>query len=106
MADARRVAPALFTQTFPCRALFFGASIITVPPDFRDDPREPANAPTADRGVRQPVEDTGEDSLDFAEPAEPPRGLMRKRPHVAVWILAALLLGGLIALILVGIASD
>jgi hypothetical protein len=77
-----------------------------VPGEFSDDPRERANAPAADRGVRQPVEDTGGDSLDFAEPAEPPRGLMRKRPHVAVWILAALLLGGLIALILVGIASD
>jgi hypothetical protein len=31
---------------------------------------------------------------------------MRKRPHVAVWILAALLLGGLIALLLVGLASN
>jgi hypothetical protein len=77
-----------------------------VPHEFSDDPREPAKAAAAERGVRQPVEGTGEDSLDFAEPAEPPRGLMRKRPHVAVWILVALLLGGLIALILVGIASD
>jgi hypothetical protein len=77
-----------------------------VPHEFSDDPREPTKAAAADRGVRQPVEDTREDELDFAEPAEPPRGLMRKRPHVAVWILAALLLGGLIALILVGIASD
>jgi hypothetical protein len=79
---------------------------VAVPHEFSDDPREPAKALAADRAVRQPVEDTGEDSLDFAEPAEPPRGLMRKRPHVAVWILAALLLGGLIALILVGIAAD
>jgi len=77
-----------------------------VPPESSDDPREPAAAPAAERRVRQPVEDTGEDSLDFAEPTHPPRGLMRKRPHVAVWILAALLLGGLIALILVGLASD
>jgi hypothetical protein len=86
--------------------LLFGASIVAVPHKFSDDPREPDTGPAANRAVRQPVEDTGEDELDFAEPAEPPRGLMRKRPHVAVWILAALLLGGLIALILVGIASD
>ncbi len=77
-----------------------------MPHESSDDPREPTAAPAAERRVRQPVEDTGEDSLDFAEPAHPPRGLMRKRPHVAVWILAALLLGGLIALILVGLASD
>jgi hypothetical protein len=94
------------SDSLPCRALFFGASIVTVPPEFNDDPRDSASAPAAERGARQPVEDTGEDSLDFAESAEPPRGLMRKRPHVAVWILAALLLGGLIALILVGLASD
>jgi hypothetical protein len=78
-----------------------------VPQEFNDEPpRDPNPAPAADRRVRQPVADTGEDSLDFAEPTDPPRGLMRKRPHVAVWILAALLLGGLIALILVGLASD
>jgi hypothetical protein len=106
MAEVRQLSPALFAQAFPCRMLFFGASIVTVPREFDDDPHEPATAPDADRGVRQPVEDSGEDALDFAQPTEPPRGLMRKRPHVALWILAALFLGGLIALLLVGFASD
>jgi hypothetical protein len=86
--------------------VFFGASIVAVTHEFSNDPHERDAAPAAERGARQPVEDTGEDSLDFARPNEPPRGLMRKRPHVAVWILAALLLGGLIALLLVGLASN
>lgn len=86
--------------------LFFGASIVFVPREFQDDAHEPAVIPDAAGGARQPVEDTGEDELDFARAIEPPRGLMRKRPHVAFWILAALLLGGIIALLLVGLASD
>jgi hypothetical protein len=86
--------------------VFFGASIVAVTGEFSNDPRERDTAPAAQRGARQPVQDTSEDSLDFAQPNEPPRGLMRKRPHVAVWILAALLLGGLIALLLVGLASN
>jgi hypothetical protein len=77
-----------------------------VPREFKDDAHEPAVTPDAARGERQPVEDTGEDELDFARDTEPPRGLMRKRPHVAFWILAALFLGGIIALLLVGLASD
>jgi hypothetical protein len=85
--------------------VFFGASIIAVTREFSNDPRERDTAPARESRGRQPVEDTGEGSPDFAQPNEPPRGLMRKRPHVAVWILAALLLGGLIALLLVGIAS-
>jgi len=85
--------------------IFFGASIVAVPREFSSDARERDSAPAAKGGARQPVEDTAEDSRDFAQPNEPPRGLMRKRPHVAVWILAALLLGGLIALLLVGLAS-
>lgn len=86
--------------------LFFGASIIFVPREFKDDAHEPATTPDAAQGVRQPVEETEEDALDFARDTEPPRGLMRKRPHVAFWILAALFLGGIIALLLVGLASD
>jgi hypothetical protein len=86
--------------------VFFGASIVAVTREFSNDPRERNTAPAVKRGARRPVEYTGEDSLDFAQPNEPPRGLMRKRPHVAVWILAALLLGGLIALLLVGLASN
>jgi hypothetical protein len=85
---------------------FFGASIDAVTHEFSDDPRQRDTAAAAEEPVRRPIENTGEDSLDFAQPNEPPRGLMRKRPHVAVWILAALVLGGLIALLLVGLASD
>ena len=77
-----------------------------MPQEFNDDPRAPKTAPAAGRGDRRGAQDSEEESLEFAEPTEPPRGLMRKRPHVALWILAALVLGGLIALILVGLASD
>ena len=84
---------------------FVGASIVAMIREFSNEPRARDTASAARGGAREPVADSGEDSLDFAQPNEPPRGLMRKRPHVAVWILAALLLGGLIALLLVGLAS-
>jgi len=76
-----------------------------VPREFNDEPREPRAAPAAERGEHRPADESEADSLEFAQQNEPPRGLMRKRPHVALWILAALFLGGLIALILVGLAS-
>jgi len=76
-----------------------------VPREFSDEPHEPATVPAAERGVGRAGEDSGADSLEFAQQNEPPRGLMRKRPPVVLWILAALLLGGLIALILVGLES-
>jgi hypothetical protein len=76
-----------------------------VPRKFSDDPHEPANTPTSGAGERRRAEDNEAESLDFARQNEPPRGLMRKRPPVVLWILAALFLGGLIALILVGLAS-
>jgi hypothetical protein len=44
--------------------------------------------------------DMSED-FDQREPVEPPAALMRKRKHVALWILLALGLGGLIALMMV-----
>jgi hypothetical protein len=37
------------------------------------------------------------DIVDFQEPTAPPRGLMDKRLPFPVWLLIALLLGGLIA---------
>ena len=77
-----------------------------MPREFSDDPHEPAgSACVRIAGERRRAEDSEADSLDFARQNEPPRGLMRKRPPVALWILAALFLGGLIALILVGLAS-
>jgi hypothetical protein len=76
-----------------------------VPREFNDDPHEPAGAPASDADERRRADDSEADSLEFARQNEPPRGLMRKRPPMAVWILAALFLGGLIALILVGLSS-
>ena len=76
-----------------------------MPPEFSDDPHKTANAPASGAGEYRRIEDNETDSLEFAQQNEPPRGLMRKRPHVALWILAALFLGGLIALILVGLSS-
>jgi hypothetical protein len=95
----------LLRCTIPCRSLFFGASIIAVLREFSDDPHEPANTPAYGAGERRRAEDNEAESLDFAQQIELPRGLMRKRPPVALWILAALFLGGLIALILVGLES-
>jgi uncharacterized protein involved in exopolysaccharide biosynthesis len=76
-----------------------------VPREFSDDSHETTNTSASGAGERRRTEDSETDSLEFAQQNEPPRGLMRKRPHVALWILAALFLGGLIALILVGLAS-
>jgi hypothetical protein len=45
------------------------------------------------------------DDFDDRQPVEPPRALMRKRKHVALWILLALALGGLIALMMVAMSS-
>jgi len=45
------------------------------------------------------------DLLDGPE-ATPPRGLMKKQRHISFWLGLALLLGALIALMLLGIASD
>jgi hypothetical protein len=76
-----------------------------MPREFSDDPHEPPAERAAVPGERRATEDSEADSLEFARQTEPPRGLMRKRPPVALWILAALFLGGLIALILVGLES-
>jgi hypothetical protein len=73
--------------------------------EFSDDQHEPPAAPAEARSERRPAEDGEADLLEFAQQTEPPRGLMRKRQPVALWILAALFLGGLIALILVGLES-
>lgn len=73
--------------------------------DFSEDPHEPQTQSSSGRGVRPPTKSVGVDQLEFQEPVQPPRGLMRKRPHIALWILAALLLGAIIALALVGLSS-
>jgi hypothetical protein len=58
-------------------------------------------------GVRPPPPATAVDQLDpdHREPNEPPPALMRKKTHYAMWILLALALGGVIALIMVALGS-
>ncbi|HTV58493.1 MAG TPA: hypothetical protein VMJ93_06445 [Verrucomicrobiae bacterium] len=44
--------------------------------------------------------------FDALPPSPAPRGLMKPKLRVYHWILIALLLGGLVALLLVGVASE
>jgi hypothetical protein len=46
------------------------------------------------------------DQEEFREPNEPPKGLMRKRRHPAVWIALALLLGVVIAFMLAALVIN
>ena len=46
-----------------------------------------------------------EDFDDQRQPVEPPAALMRKRKHWVLWIVLALVLGGLIALVMVGMSQ-
>jgi hypothetical protein len=106
IAGTWRPSLACLAHAFPCGPLFFGVSINAVPHDFSDEPRKPKTEPAARHSVVPPANDSGVDPLEFEEPNEPPPGLMRKRPHVALWILLALISGGIIALLLVALASD
>lgn len=65
--------------------------------DFSNDPPESElQRPTGD-STPPPAKGAVIDILDFQEPTPPPRGLMHKRLPFPVWLLIALLLGGLIA---------
>lgn len=64
---------------------------------FTSDPRGPERQSSSSRGTRPPVKGTVIDIVDFQEPTSPPPGLMDKRLPFPVWLLIALLLGGLIA---------
>ncbi|MFY9802693.1 MAG: hypothetical protein WA211_12150 [Candidatus Acidiferrales bacterium] len=64
---------------------------------FSNDPPGPEPQPSSGRGARPPAKGTVIDILDFKEPTPPPPGLMDKRLPFPVWLLIALLLGGLIA---------
>lgn len=65
--------------------------------NFNNDPGEPEPQPSPSGGARPPVKANVVDILDFQEPTPPPPGLMDKRLPFPVWLLIALLLGGLIA---------
>jgi hypothetical protein len=64
---------------------------------FTSDPHGPERQSSSNRGARPAVKGTVIDIVDFQEPTAPPPGLMDKRLPFPVWLLIALLLGGLIA---------
>jgi hypothetical protein len=80
-----------------CGADFHGANIQVMGYDFINEPTQPDPQPASGGGARPPVKGTVIDILDFQEPTPPPPGLMDKRLPFPVWLLIALLLGGLIA---------
>lgn len=77
--------------------VFHGANICLMAFNSSNEPPEPEPSPSSGRGERPPVKGTVVDILDFQEPTPPPPGLMDKRLPFPVWLLIALLLGGLIA---------
>ena len=74
-----------------------GANIRLMAFNLNSDSRGPEPPSSTGRGARPPVKGTVIDILDFQEPTPPPPGLMDKRLPFPVWLLIALLLGGLIA---------
>ncbi|MGA8405866.1 MAG: hypothetical protein WB680_01710 [Candidatus Acidiferrales bacterium] len=70
-----------------------------------NDPTDPTSQPASSRGAHLPVQGSAPDILEFPEPATPPPGLMDRRLPFAVWLLIALLLGGLIAAGLFALSS-
>lgn len=76
-----------------------------MPSEFTEYPQDPETQTASGRGIRPPNKFVATDVLDGPE-VSPPAGLMHKRRHISVWLAIALLLGALIALILIGLASD
>jgi hypothetical protein len=72
--------------------------------EFKKEPREPGTISLSPQNKRSGVKDMETDFLELRDPVEPPPGLMRKRSSIVVWLVVALFLGGLIALIFVGLA--
>jgi hypothetical protein len=60
----------------------------------RERDRVPQNSPSS-------LED-----YESLPPIAPPRGMMKPKLKIYHWVLIALLLGGFVALLLVGLASD
>jgi hypothetical protein len=82
-----------------------GCSILLMPSEFIEFPRDPETKSAASRGTRHPANFISTEALDGLENSPPP-GLMKKRPHFSFWLMIALLLGAVIAMLLVGLASD
>ncbi len=71
--------------------------------EFTEHPRTPETQAASNRNA-PPGKFAGID-MDAPE-VVPPAGLMRRRRNIWFWLGVALLLGGLIALILVGLTTD
>jgi hypothetical protein len=77
--------------------VFHGANIWAMAYRLTNDAPEPEPQPSSGRATRPPVKGTVIDIVDFQEPTPAPPGLMDKRLPFPLWLLIALLLGGLIA---------
>jgi len=82
---------------------FTDASIGLMPHEFTEYPPEPEPQPAPSRGGRPPVKRIGIDLLD--RPEVPPPDLAHGLPHISFWSGIALLLGSLLVLFLIGLAS-
>jgi hypothetical protein len=71
--------------------------------EFTEYPHEPEPQAAASRGGRPPVKRIGIDVLDGPEVSPP--NLTRGLPHISFWWGIVLLLGSLLALFLIGLAS-
>ncbi len=78
-----------------------------MPRKFTNESIDPPTPFLAERNP-EPAEDSEieGDTFDLREPVSAPRGLMRKRLPFALWIVMALLLGGLIAIVLFGVITS
>jgi hypothetical protein len=89
-----------------CGFDFWGVSIVAVTFEI-DRKLHRANDPAfADQGGSAPNHPMDNDEEELREPNEPPKGLMHKRRHPAVWIAFALVLGGVIALVLAALITN
>ena len=76
-----------------------------MPFEFTEHPRTPETQAPSNGGA-QPRGNIVRIDLADALEVVPPAALMRRRRNIWFWLGVALLLGGLIALILVGLTTD
>jgi len=76
-----------------------------MPSELTEFPRSRETQSASPRSAPSPDQFVATDVLDGPE-LDPPRGLMKKQRHISFWLGIALVLGALIALMLLGIASD
>jgi hypothetical protein len=76
-----------------------------MPFEFAEHPRTPETQAPSNGGAQPRGNIVGIDLADALE-VVPPAALMRRRQNIWFWLGVALLLGGLIALILVGLTTD